>query len=348
MRPGLGLMAAAVLVLSCAEGSCHKAPASTTAGADDDPRANVARLQRANALLQRQIDLAAGKDFYLVLDPAAGSLVLMLKGARLQQFGVRGLQVGHPRVSWVGLRDRRRIEDVIWSKGELDPPRLLDRLVIQAAPPAKEGAEQTGKEAEPTPPPVPPTPEELYPVPSRYHIRFADGLSMEVRPREADTTVIQNAGGLPLPTELDGRFVDKFLYTEQERDKARKTMQASCRRCHDSSWVDGHWERFMNTIQHTNGATLAATQLMQDIWKRDLAQNHTKGGNPFDEFIEKVWSDVWLFYANTIRFSSAMGGGGDYSVFADGKYHLSRAVREMEDWLKARKTGTEKPPAKKK
>lgn len=167
-------------------------------------------------------------------------------------------------------------------------------------------------------------------------------------PREADTTVIQNAGGLPLPTELDGRFVDKFLYTEQEQDKARKTMQASCRRCHDTSWVDGHWARFMNTIQHTNGATLAATQLMQDIWKRDLAQNHTRGGNPFDEFIEKVWSDVWLFYANTIRFSSSMAGGGDYSVFADGKYHLSRAVREMEDWLKARKTGTEKPPAKKK
>ena len=185
----LGLMAAGgVLVLSWASTACRNAPAPTAAGADD-PRAGVARLQRANALLQRQLELAAGKDFYLVLDPSAGSMTLMLKGARLQQFSVRGLQVGHPRVSWVDSRDPRHVEDVVWARGELDPPRLLDRLVIQAAPPAKEGTGQAGKEAEPAAPPIPPTPEELYPVPSRYHIRFADGLSVEVRPRESDKTV---------------------------------------------------------------------------------------------------------------------------------------------------------------
>ena len=167
-------------------------------------------------------------------------------------------------------------------------------------------------------------------------------------PREADTTVIQSAGGLPLPTDLDGKFAERFLYSEQERDKAQKEMQASCLGCHGRSWVDGHWERFMSTVRHTNGATLAATQLMQEIWKRDLAVNHAKGGNPFDEFIEKVWSDVWLFYANTVRFASAMGGGGDYGVFAEGKYHLTKAVREMEDWLNARKAETGKTPLKKK
>src|SRR5512137_2243113 len=92
----LGLMAAGgALVLSWASAACRNAPARATTGADD-PKANVARLQRANALLQRQLDLAAGKDFYLVLDPAAGSLTLRLKGARLQQFSVRGLQVGYP------------------------------------------------------------------------------------------------------------------------------------------------------------------------------------------------------------------------------------------------------------
>jgi hypothetical protein len=75
---------------------------------------------------------------------------------------------------------------------------------------------------------------------------------------------------------------------------------------------------------------------MTEIWKLGLAVNHAKGGNPFDEFIEKVWSDVWLFYANTVRFASAMGGGGDYGVFADGRYHLMKAVRELEDWLQTR------------
>ena len=114
-------------------------------------------------------------------------------------------------------------------------------------------------------------------------------------------------------------------------------MQASCLACHDKSWVDGHWERLLNTIEQTNAATLTGTQIMAKIWKRGLAVSHEKGGNPFDEFSEKLWSDVWLFYSNTVRFASSMGGGGDYGVFAQGRYHLSKSVRELEDWLKARK-----------
>jgi hypothetical protein len=150
--------------------------------AASDPRSVAARLQRTNAQLQKQIELAAGKEFYLVLDPATSGLTLMLKGAPLQRFTVLGLQVGHPRTAWFSDRDPRHVQSVIWSGGELDPPRQIDRLVIQAAEPGKEAPEST-------PPPIPPTPEELYPVPSRYHVRFADGLSMEILPREADASV---------------------------------------------------------------------------------------------------------------------------------------------------------------
>ncbi|MBE9544064.1 MAG: hypothetical protein IMF02_06185, partial [Proteobacteria bacterium] len=39
----------------------------------------------------------------------------------------------------------------------------------------------------------------------------------------------------------------------------------------------------------------------------------------------------------TIRFASAMGGGGDYVVYANGRYHLTQAVLEMNDWLNLRK-----------
>ncbi|NTV42434.1 MAG: hypothetical protein HGA63_03950, partial [Syntrophobacteraceae bacterium] len=46
-----------------------------------------------------------------------------------------------------------------------------------------------------------------------------------------------------------------------------------------------------------------------------------------------------LFYSNSIRFASAMGGGGDYGVFADGRYHLSKSIRQLEDWLNQRKPG---------
>jgi hypothetical protein len=58
---------------------------------------------------------------------------------------------------------------------------------------------------------------------------------------------------------------------------------------------------------------------------------------PFDEFIEKKWSDLWLLYANTIRFASAMAGGGDYGVFAQGRYYMSRSVQELHDYLKLRR-----------
>jgi hypothetical protein len=159
---------------ACQRGAAPAAPA--------DPRAEAARLERTNAQLQKQIELAAGKEFYLVLDPRTAGLTLMLKGAPLQRFTVIGLQVGHPRAGWVSKRDPRHVQSVIWSGGELDPPRQIDRLVIQAAEPGKEASEST-------PPPVPPTPEELYPVPSRYHVRFADGLSVEILPREADASV---------------------------------------------------------------------------------------------------------------------------------------------------------------
>jgi hypothetical protein len=142
-------------------------------------RAQVLRLQRTNTLLQRQIELASGKDFYLVLDPEASELTLMLSGTELQRCRVLGLRVGQPRVSWLRRRDARPWQDATWSHGELDPPRQIDRLVMQAAPPGKDAA------AEPDPP-VPPTPEEMYPVPSRYQVRFDEGRSIEIRPLDAD------------------------------------------------------------------------------------------------------------------------------------------------------------------
>jgi hypothetical protein len=174
-------VASAAVFLAAVGGTafCQRAAAPAAAS---DARSDAARLERTNAQLQKQIELAAGQEFYLVLDPKTAGLTLMLKGAPLQRFTVIGLQVGHPRVAWMSTRDPRHVQSVIWSRGELDPPRQIDRLVIQAAEPGKEAPDST-------PPPIPPTPEELYPVPSRYHVRFADGLSAEILPREADQSV---------------------------------------------------------------------------------------------------------------------------------------------------------------
>ena len=79
------------------------------------------------------------------------------------------------------------------------------------------------------------------------------------------------------------------------------------------------------------------TGVMTDIWKAGLAKGLSAEANPFDEFPERIWSDNWLFYANTVRFASAMAGGGDYGVFAGGRYALSGNIAELVDWLKAQK-----------
>jgi hypothetical protein len=175
-RARIVVTAACALAVAVPLAACRQhEPAVQDAGAES----RLARLQRDNRLAQQQIDLAGGKDFYLVLSPTASTLTLLLNGAELQRFHVVGLGVGQPRVAWFAKPDPRPWQDVVWSHGELDPPRQLDRLVIQAAPPGKDNAE-------PEAPPIPPTPEEMYPVPTRYQVRFDDGRSLEVRPLDTD------------------------------------------------------------------------------------------------------------------------------------------------------------------
>ena len=153
-------------------------------------------------------------------------------------------------------------------------------------------------------------------------------------PLSPDTTIIRNKNGLPLPATLDGEFATEYLIDEKERETRKKAMQAACLNCHDTSWVKGHWQRFENTIEETNGDIRLASEVMGDIWREGLADFKA---NPFDEAIEKKWTDTWQLYANTIRFASAMGGGGDYGVYAGGRYQLSQALLEINDWLNLRK-----------
>ena len=159
---------------------CLLAPAALAIPAQSaaDLRADAERTTRQVELLRQRVELATGDAFYLLLDPGAGTLRLMLKGAILQDYAVLGIEVGQPRVGFVGRGLPEAWEGRIWSKGALDPGRAIDRVEIEIPPPGQE---------EPTKPAViPPTPEEKYPVPSRYRIRYEGGLSLEVRPRQMD------------------------------------------------------------------------------------------------------------------------------------------------------------------
>ena len=155
------------------------------------------------------------------------------------------------------------------------------------------------------------------------------------QPKGPDTTVIRNKNGLPLPTDFKGRFASDYLIDESTRASRRQTMQSTCLNCHDTATIRAHWQQLDNAIQKTNGHIRVATSILEDAWKDGLAD---AAQNPFDEVIEKKWTDIWQFYANTIRFASAMAGGGDYAVYAGGYYQLSQKVLEMDEWLKLHKS----------
>jgi len=147
------------------------------------------------------------------------------------------------------------------------------------------------------------------------------------QPKDGATYKIKNADGLPLPTTFDNRQASEFLISKAEAKSRQGQMEKICKSCHSTSWVEGHFEKFDNTIKETNGMVLSATQLMQKAWDKKLADNK----NPFDEAIEMKWIQQWLFYANSIRYSSAMTGAPDYASFKNGWWYLTKTLQEMQD-----------------
>ncbi len=151
-------------------------------------------------------------------------------------------------------------------------------------------------------------------------------------PESPDTTVIRNKAGLPLPTELTGEPVTKYLIDAEEQDLREKAMQEVCLACHGQGWVNGHFGRFRNTIETSNAQTLTATKVLLSAWQKGAAKGLAHADSIFNETIEKKWVEQWLFFANSTRYASAMAGA-DYGVFANGRWYMSKNIQEMADWL---------------
>jgi hypothetical protein len=154
-------------------------------------------------------------------------------------------------------------------------------------------------------------------------------------PRSPDTTVIRNGQVLPLPTELTGEPASKYLIDSKEQAKRQKTMEKVCLGCHSQGWVEGHFARLKKTVQYTNIMTLTATKIMLSAWEKGFAKGLAQKDSLFNEAIEKMWVEQWLFYANTTRLASAMTGA-DYGVFANGRWFMSKNIQDMLDWFKLR------------
>lgn len=156
-------------------------------------------------------------------------------------------------------------------------------------------------------------------------------------PVKSDLSDVKNSAGLPLIVELTGEPVKQFVISKDEQEKRNQTMKNICNNCHSTSWVNSHFERLENTIKETNNLTLEATKILTEFWKHDFAKGLPQNQSIFDEKIERTWVTIWLIHANSIRFTSAMAGGGDYGVFADGRHQLTEKLYEMSEMLEMRK-----------
>jgi hydroxylamine dehydrogenase len=163
---------------------------------------------------------------------------------------------------------------------------------------------------------------------ARLWVRIFGLIYSHPQPKKGETHLIKNKDGLPLPTAFTGELASEYLIDEEEQIRRQTEMKKVCQSCHSSSWVNGHFAKFKSTLLETDKMVLAATRLLVQAWQEGLADK----SNPFDEAIEQMWIRQWLFYANSIRYGSAMSGP-DYAAFKNGWWELTGNLQKMKDHI---------------
>ncbi len=173
---------------------------------------------------------------------------------------------------------------------------------------------------------------------SRLWVRLFGLIYSHPQPKSGDTTIIKNKDGLPLPVTFTGEPASEYLIDKTEQSKRLGAMISICGSCHGSQWSTGHFAKLDNTIKETDEMTLTATKLMADAWGKGIEDK----SNPFDETLEQMWVKQWLFYCNSIRYSSAMSGAPDYTSFKNGWWNLNENLRQMKDWMELKRKRADK------
>jgi hypothetical protein len=164
---------------------------------------------------------------------------------------------------------------------------------------------------------------------ARLWVRLFGLIYSHPQPKSGDTTIIKNKDGLPMPTAFTGELASEYLIDTAEQEKRLNIMKNICKGCHSTQWTNGHFVKLDNTIKETDKMTLSAMNLMVEAWDKGIEDKT----NPFDEAIEKLWMKQWLFYANSIRYASAMTGAPDYAAFKNGWWELSDNLQRMRDMI---------------
>ncbi|MFQ6108277.1 MAG: hypothetical protein ACE5L7_01825 [Candidatus Aminicenantales bacterium] len=151
------------------------------------------------------------------------------------------------------------------------------------------------------------------------------------QPKDGRTFLIKNRERQPLPTTFSGDLATRFLLSKPEQNMRQMKMKRVCRSCHSSTWTDKYFAKFHSTVKEADQMVRASTELLLQAWDRGLADR----ANPFDEAIEQKWIKQWLYYANSIRYASAMSGP-DYAAFKNGWFEISKNLQEMKDIVKGK------------
>ena len=164
----------------------------------------------------------------------------------------------------------------------------------------------------------------------RLWVRLFGLIYAHTQPKTGATYTIKNKDGLPLPVTFNGEEATDYLISKEEAAKRQGVMKNVCKSCHSTNWTDNHFLKLENTIKETNKMTYAATEIMKKAWDLKISDS----ANPFDDALEQKWIKEWLFYSNSIRYSSAMSGP-DYATFKEGWFSLSNNLNEMQDYIKS-------------
>jgi hypothetical protein len=146
------------------------------------------------------------------------------------------------------------------------------------------------------------------------------------QPKSGNTSIIKNADGLPLPTTFGGQPASEFLISVEEQDERMEKMSNVCKACHSTSHTEAQLAKIESVNREADQMVKAATEIMSDIWNKKIEDKE----NPFDEQIEILWQRQWLFYANSVRYGTAMMGP-DYAAFKNGWWELSQTLQKMKD-----------------
>jgi hypothetical protein len=177
---------------------------------------------------------------------------------------------------------------------------------------------------------------------SRLWVRLFGLIYSHPQPLSGDTTLIKNKDGLPLPTTFAGLPASEFLIDKAEQETRLSSMKKVCNGCHNMDWINGHFTKLANTVRETDAMTQSATDLMNEAWSKGIEDKR----NPFDEPIEQRWTRQWLFFANSVRYASAMTGAPDYAAFKHGWWDMSSNLAEMKEMIDLKESVIKKKTTK--